>query len=283
MIIDSDNYKAAGIETMFFPDGMPHAKLTKQLDRDNLLVLKMRSWGDIGIGACVADALSRVPHTRHCEIFIPYFPARQDKTDGTAPITVAILAAMFSGCSRLHVFDIHSDGARSIIESVVPAVVTNWMPADLIIPKSNDVVGIIAPDEGAVRRAADFQTFFYPDADLIVCTKHRDQMTGHLSHYEIVTPLTRTGRYIIVDDICDGGGTFNLFADAFKKDAVGKHSVLEMFVSHGLFTKGLAAIDPSIERIVTTDSWCRIDPSVYGGRLEVVNLDKIYEGIHRGK
>jgi ribose-phosphate pyrophosphokinase len=86
-------------------------------------------------------------------------------------------------------------------------------------------------------------------------------------------PLSAQGRYIIVDDICDGGGTFNLLATAFATDPVGRFSMLEMFVSHGIFSKGIDAISPTIKKIVTTDSWCQL-PS--DDRLTVLPLSPLF-------
>jgi hypothetical protein len=75
-----------------------------------------------------------------------------------------------------------------------------------------------------------------------------------------------------VDDICDGGGTFNLLAEAWKRKLrIDQHSKLELFVSHGIFSKGLDAIDPVIEHITTTDSWCKGN-SYIRDRLTVLPL-----------
>jgi phosphoribosylpyrophosphate synthetase len=82
--------------------------------------------------------------------------------------------------------------------------------------------------------------------------------------------LQRSGRHIIVDDICDGGGTFNLLAEAWKRKNPA-YSKLELFVSHGIFSKGLDAIDPVIEHITTTDSWCKGN-SYIRDRLTVLPL-----------
>jgi ribose-phosphate pyrophosphokinase len=89
-------------------------------------------------------------------------------------------------------------------------------------------------------------------------------------------PLPKEGRYIIVDDICDGGGTFNLLAAAFKKDPLAEKSQLEMFVSHGIFSKGIEAIDYTIEHITTTDSWCQLPSS---NRLTVIPLSPVFPKI----
>lgn len=256
-IIDSDNYAASGIETMFFSGGEPHVKLVKVPDDDLLLFLKLRTWNDVGIAACLVDALNRrmrIDSTGHkVTAFIPYFPAaRQDKTDGTAPLTAQIVGRLFStGLIHVTSFDIHSRDA-----SFFSGVSTNLMPSDLKIPIKDNVVGIIAPDHGAVTRATNFRDKFYPHVVVLECSKKRNQQTGELSDY-VMPLLPKCGRYIIVDDICDGGRTFNLLAQEFVDDRLSAESHLELFVSHGIFSRGVSNLHPAIEHVTTTDSWCK--------------------------
>lgn len=275
IVIDSDNYAAAGITTMSFPGGEPHCKLAKKIDGSVLLVLKLRTETDILRGACVKDMLYRNGAIDKLYVFMPYFPgARQDRTSlGRAPFTLDVMCDLFqpSMSARFDVFDIHSEAG---IFSVRPD--HNWMPTDLAIPIRPGIVGIIAPDKGAASRADSFRNHFYPDAHVVQCEKHRDPDTGDLSGYTM-PPLPEAGNYIIVDDICDGGWTFNLLAAQFFADPLA--GALELFVSHGIFSKGLAAIDSGIQHITTTDSW--LYPGRYAGypRLNVIKLDQLYSKI----
>lgn len=271
MIIDSDNYKAAGIETLFFPGGEPHVKVPRKWKSAEAikLFLKLRTWNDVGLAACLLDVLERRGDTVS-EVFIPYFPgARQDKAfDMEAPYTVALVENMLCGSHDISVFDPHSP----VLEAM-GGVRDVYMPADLRIDvdeeKHGPVIGIIAPDAGAYERAANFRESFYPNAALIECSKVRDKRTGHIGHYEMGKLQDSGGRYIVVDDICDGGGTFNLLAQAFEADPMSLDSELELFVSHGIFSKGTLAVSPRYSRITTTDSWWS-GPSV--GRLTVLPL-----------
>lgn len=270
MIIDSDNYKAAGIETMFFPGGEPHVKVPRKWkSRESIkLFLKLRTWNDVGIAACLLDVLERRGDDI-AEVFIPYFPgARQDKAfDTEAPYTVAIMEELLCRWRDVSVFDPHS----AVLEAFgnLKAV---YMPADLRVDvdeeKDGLVVGIIAPDAGAYERAANFRESFYPNAALIECSKVRNPKTGAIGHYEM-GELHDDGRYIVVDDICDGGGTFNLLAQAFAENPYSQTSQLELFASHGIFSKGLDAVSGIYKKITTTDSWCQL-PS--GRRLTVLPL-----------
>ncbi|MCC6954725.1 MAG: hypothetical protein IT290_11450 [Deltaproteobacteria bacterium] len=270
-IIDSDDYASAGIETMFFPGGEPHVKLPVFSD-EIILFLKLRTWADVGFAALVIDAAQRQGNLRH--IFIPYFPAaRQDKTDGRAALSLSVIGRLL-GNLPVSVIDPHS--AR-IYEHV--NVAQTFMPSDLPLTTHDDVVGIIAPDEGARARATSFRDRFYPNVPVIPGTKSRDPLTGALSNYHLPV-LERAGRYLIVDDICDGGGTFNRLAEAFSDRAreLGSDCVLELFVTHGIFSKGLSAISPRIERITTTDSWCTLSSDA---RLTVLSLEPILKTLEQ--
>lgn len=259
-IIDSDSYSSAGIETLFFPGGEPHAKVPL-FKEPPLLHLKLRTWTDVGFAACVMSALT----SQHLNFktFMPYFPgARQDRSDGTAPLTVGIMSDLLVYSRDFYIFDPHSAAIHRHLDCHA------FMPSDLPIPTDREVAGVIAPDKGAVERATQYRDSFFPGALLIECTKTRDPQTGRLGNYRMPS-LPRSGRYIVVDDICDGGGTFNLLAEAWAQDPYAKYSRLELFVSHGIFSRGLDAISLHYAHITTTDSWCRAPSS---DRLTVMSL-----------
>ena len=268
-IIDSDRYAEAGVETLFFPGGEPHVKVPL-VTGGVLLHLKLRTWNDVGFAALAIDAFERQGQLRG--VFIPYFPAaRQDKTDGRAPLSLEVMARLI-GRTPICVFDPHS---AKLAEHA--HIARAFMPEDLDLPRESDVVGIIAPDAGAQARATRFRDRFYPGLPVLLATKKRDQQTGRLSNYQLPA-FEKAGRYIIVDDICDGGGTFNLLAEAFTQRAAELRApcALDLFVSHGLFSKGLEAISPVIGKIITTDSWCRLPGN---DRLRVLSLAPILEAL----
>lgn len=269
-IIDSDDYAASGIETMFFPGGEPHIKVPPFKGRRVLLFLKLRTWSDVGLATLLIDALGRQPGVRF-RIFVPYFPgARQDRSDGTCGLTLQVMATLLTDSRSVFVFDGHSPALEAHAD-----IAREFMPADLVPERRANVAGVIAPDDGALGRAKRFRDAFYPAAPVICASKNRDTQTGRLSNYQL-QPLPRDGQYIVVDDICDGGGTFNLLADAFAANPLSSRCSLELFVSHGIFSKGLDAISPLFSHITTTDSWCRLPSS---DRLTVLPLAPLFDTI----
>ena len=78
--------------------------------------------------------------------------------------------------------------------------------------------------------------------------KTRDVTSGALAGFGI-EPV-RAGNYLVVDDLCDGGGTFIGLADLL--DASGARA--DLYVTHGLFTKGTQALLDRFTRVFCTDS-----------------------------
>lgn len=280
-VIDSDDYRASGIETFFFPGGEPHARIPENFG-DALLFLKPRTWNDVGIAACVLNALYYQGHTKHRNVwlFCPYLPgARQDRTDYRTPVTREVIARFLGqSATRLYTFDLHSSprflGAH---------IEKNFMPSDLAQSHEPAPANayIIAPDHGAEKRANDLARAAQIRNPVIVCDKVREFATGKFLGFKL-PPLPGVGSYLVVDDICDGGGTFNLLAEEFLKDQYGADSDLGLMVSHGIFSKGLNAIHPKYDEIFTTDSWQRKDITgtvATPDRLTVVSLQPVIDKI----
>lgn len=264
-VINNDNLAEWGIETLFFPGGEPHVKVPELPKSKLLLWLKLRTWNDVGIGAMLMSAVEQQAQAR-MSVFMPYFPgARQDKKTGNEPFAVDVMARLF-GCAGIVICDPHSTVTTACLLNHVSHY-HNIMPWNLPIDTSG-ICGVIAPDLGAKGRATGFRNVRCPHKTLVQCYKKRDSSTGMISHYE-VSNLPETGKYLIVDDVCDGGLTFNMLCEALRKSPSAKNCTFELLVSHGIFSKGLDNIDPMISKITTTDSWCVLPPSE---RLTVISL-----------
>lgn len=288
-VIDSDNYAASGIETFFFPGGEPHAKIPESFG-DALLFLKPRTWNDMGkamavLGALWAQTSGGKDHGHKVWLFCPYFPgARQDRTDFRTPVMKELMANILGECvHRLYTFDLHSNTKTGIY------IEKNFMPADLLhwVTSGTGVKQyVIAPDKGAHDRALSFADHIADEygeryrglVPVLQADKVRDFATGRITGYTL-PPLPGVGCYIVVDDICDGGATFNMLAEAFERDQYGAASKLGLWVSHGIFSKGPSAIHPKYEVIITTDSWARPWTTDTPDRLDVLSLQPIIDKI----
>lgn len=80
----------------------------------------------------------------------------------------------------------------------------------------------------------------------VVIYKTREQSTGKIVDVKLSTDFEPVENLLIVDDICDGGATFIAACDILK----GKAQNIHLYVSHGLFTKGLKPLhDAGIKRV----------------------------------
>lgn len=113
----------------------------------------------------------------------------------------------------------------------------------------NQYAGIIAPDKGAVVRAQAVADKL--DIPLFKAEKKRDEASGKLSGFT-VEALPLNGRLLLIDDICDAGGTFLGLADA---SGVSKER-LDLFVSHGVFSRNAeTALPEKYGKVFTTNSY----------------------------
>lgn len=178
---------------------------------------------------------------------IPYLPyARQDK-DISNDSTFALHAFArwinsIPNIGGVTAFDPHSDVARDSIACFVPT-----RPDGLIQRIAADFDYICYPDEGAAKRYRINTT-----AGPLYGKKVRDQATGKITSYEITNAETiRMGSSVlVVDDICDGGATFILLGNTLKCYRM----KASLYVSHGIFSKGIEIFKSYYDRIFTTDS-----------------------------
>lgn len=105
------------------------------------------------------------------------------------------------------------------------------------------------PDKGAKERYAHH----FLDERPLVFEKVRDQATGAIRSIELAESHStiQDGIFLIVDDICDAGGTFIGVSE--KLYYLGAKEV-HLYVSHGIFSKGVDILRQSgIKRIFNYD------------------------------
>jgi ribose-phosphate pyrophosphokinase len=120
-----------------------------------------------------------------------------------------------------------------------------------------EVVGIIgsdalliSPDGGALKKIYKVSEALN-GMEVVECSKSRDVKTGRLSGFKVYADDLQGRSCILVDDICDGGGTFIGLAKELKAKNAG---ALYLAVSHGVFSKGTDLLTEVFDHIFTTDS-----------------------------
>ena len=87
---------------------------------------------------------------------------------------------------------------------------------------------------------------------VVECSKKRNVKNGKLEGFKVYEDNLSGKDCLIVDDICDGGGTFIGLAEELKKKNAGH---LYLAVSHGIFNKGVDVLNKCFTKIYTTDSF----------------------------
>jgi ribose-phosphate pyrophosphokinase len=133
--------------------------------------------------------------------------SRQDKTDHLrSSIGSKLLADMFekAGVNRLITIDLHSSSIQGFYNFPVIHLNGNVISIDYVKSLNLDNLCIVAPDQGAVKRASDFCKAF-PEATFALINKKRIK-PNEIHSMELVGEVV--GRnIIIVDDMVDTLGT----------------------------------------------------------------------------
>lgn len=182
---------------------------------------------------------------------IPYVPyARQDRVCDTGEaLSIQVMAQMINSCKFVQVVivDPHS--------LVTPALIDNVVVKDQV-SIFGDVVDwssytLVAPDAGARKKVEAFAKAVGAK-DILYADKKREMSTGKIIGLELLGAVKANGRYAVLDDICDGGRTFIELANLMNKH---QHLQLDLFVTHGIFSKGVEVVAEHYDFIYTTNSY----------------------------
>jgi ribose-phosphate pyrophosphokinase len=252
-------------KTMLFPDSQPHIKIdtasTASLDRSAPLriLTRIASANDLLMALFVKNTLDYWEFEK-IELHISYLlAARMDRVmlDGE-PFSLKVLAAILNqaGFSKIRIFDPHSEVSTALIDRsyAVPnhAYVKDALE-DYLKKNSLSAYTLVSPDGGALKKIHKLAHFLETD-NVVECMKERDVKTGALTNFKTTTADLSGQTCFIIDDICDGGGTFAGTAKMLKEKGAEK---VILVVSHGIFSKG-TKID-FVDEIYTTDSFRSVD------------------------
>ncbi len=252
-------------KTMVFPDGQPHIKIdvasASKLNRQEPLrvLARIASPADVLMVLFVKNALDYLEFER-VQLGVAYLmAARMDRVmlDGE-PFSLKVIADMLNqaGFSRIDIFDPHSEVATAVIEraySVSNHAFVKDALADYFNKHQDASFCLVSPDAGALKKIHKLAQFLGVE-QVVECMKERDVKTGALTHFKTAADHLDGQTCFIIDDICDGGGTFAGTAKMLREKGAAK---VVLVVSHGIFSKGIS-ID-AVDEIYTTDSYKRVD------------------------
>lgn len=209
------------------------------------LTALVRNSDDLLATLLVADAVRRSDDAP-IELVLPYLPyARQDRVawPGEA-FSLDLLGRLLrtADFASMTTWDVHSPVAFDTIPGLrsIPA-------RDFVRPHLRPGERVVAPDQGAVERAAACA-----DAEhlLLRAIKRRDPDTGDVRNAELLDALGPDEPAIIVDDICDGGSTFTHLGQYLRGRT---RAPLRLYVTHGIFSQGLGELRTIFDEVLTAN------------------------------
>jgi ribose-phosphate pyrophosphokinase len=195
----------------------------------------------------------------------PYLPgARQDRvcSPGDA-FALKVFAQLLNAqeYASVEVLDPHSNVALELVDRIYPLDAAG-LAADVL---KNTVAGqnavpdwskawLIQPDHGAAARTTALAALLNIQV-FGTAAKKRDPTTGEITGMEIhkwTLGECKGHTLIIADDICDGGRTFIELAKVLRRY---QPKAIVLYVSHGIFSKGLAVFDGYIDHVLSSYSF----------------------------
>ena len=200
------------------------------------------------------------------QILIPYLPyARQDRIATLGdPNAVEVVAKILAttGVREFLTLDVHSEkskiaflNAGCLLTSISPVKYIKKYLTNII--RADRPVILISPDNGAQKKIKEYAEILNA-VDIVYFQKERDPVTGKLNGLfpkSLPNPksLPRDVSFVVIDDICDGGGTFSGIA-AVIKEHFPMHA-LHLWTTHGIYSKGLNELLTVYQSIGSTNSF----------------------------
>lgn len=262
-------------ESFTFSGGEPHIKMLSQIKPDTSVTVTTRitSFNDIGLLMIAVDALQRLG-VKSIDLFMPYMPAaRQDRVmvKGES-LSVKVYADVINklGFESVTVFDPHSEVTPALLNNC--KVISNHRFISKVVKDIDAEVILISPDGGALKKIYKVSEFL-GGLPVVECSKKRNVKNGKLEGFKVYEDDLKGKACLIVDDICDGGGTFIGLAKELKQKNAGD---LYLAVSHGIFSKGLEALNTYFTKVYTTDSFKNVkDENVNQIKLQEIIKNEV--------
>ena len=184
---------------------------------------------------------------------IPYYGyARQDKKDrprvaiGSKLVANMLVAA---GADRVITMDLHAPQIQGYFDIPVDHLDSHAVFIPYIENLRLENLTFAAPDVGATNRIREIASYF--NAEMVICDKHRKR-ANEIASMVVIGDVTDRD-VVIIDDICDTGGTLAKSAGLLMEK--GARSVRAMITHPVLSGKAYENIENSVlEELIVCDT-----------------------------
>lgn len=253
-------------ELIQFPDGEPHLKFTSEINHKEKfsVVSRITNPTDLFVLMQAGRILNR--HGVQFAIFIPYLMSmRMDRVisfqeDYSLELVANLINSL--NAEQIFLFEPHSLRSVELIKNSKIIPVTSHVLSEHL---TEDSV-ICYPDAGAKERYGLLPNPF------VTLTKKRDLDTGRILSLEVEETNLGEGdkvsSIIVIDDLCDGGGTFALTAGKLKE--LYPDAKLTIVVGHMVNPKGIETLHDNYDQVYFTNTYK--DWKVDYENVEVINF-----------
>src|ERR687897_1911945 len=184
---------------------------------------------------------------------IPYYGyGRSDKKDRPrVPISARLVANLITvaGADRVLTIDLHAAQIQGFFDIPVDHLYAAPVMIGYYQEHALPNLTVVAPDTGGAERARAYAKRL--DAELALCDKRREK--ANVAEVMNVVGDVRGRSCLIVDDMCDTGGSLTKVAKALKEAGADSiHACFTHAVLSGRACEALAKSD--IEQVVTTNT-----------------------------
>lgn len=203
---------------------------------------------------------------------IPYYGyARQDRKDrprvaiGSKLVANMLVAA---GADRVITMDLHAPQIQGYFDIPVDHLDSSAVFIPYIEQLKVENLTFAAPDVGSTNRVREIASYF--NAEMVICDKHRKR-ANEIASMVVIGDVTDRD-IVIIDDICDTGGTLAKSAALLKEK--GARSVRALITHPVLSGKAYENITNSVlEELVVCDT---IPLRIESPKLKVLSVAELF-------
>lgn len=205
-------------------------------------------------------------------VVIPYYGyARQDRKDrprvaiGSKLVANMLVAA---GADRMITMDLHAPQIQGYFDIPVDHLDSSAIFIPYIENLQLENLTFAAPDVGSANRIREVATYF--ECEMVICDKHRKR-ANEIASMVLIGDVTDRD-VVLIDDICDTGGTLTKSAALMKEK--GARSVRALCTHPVLSGNAYKNIENSVlEELVVCDT-IPVKPGC--SKIKVVSTDELF-------